>query len=123
MVDGRPEGGASIDVDVADRCQAPVLGLAATYAVERSAGSWGRVAVAGAAGEERTNLVLDASNPVCQLVFGVDPPGQHHLHEDSHGRVQAQALAHLDSNKQTHRFRYHWRWVKDPRPPVWDKIA
>ena len=115
--------GASITVDVADRCHSPVLGLAATYAVERSSGTWGRVDVAGSTTDDQANLVLDASNPVCHLIFAVDPPGRHHLHEDSHGRVQAQALAHLDPKDQTHRLRYHWRWVKDPRPPVWDVIA
>ena len=115
--------GASVAVDVADRCHSPVLALAATYAVERSPGSWGRIAVTGSTDEDQTNLVLDAANPVCHLIFSVDPPGHHQLHEDSHGRIQAQALANVDLNNQTHRFRYHWRWVKDPRPPVWDKIA
>ena len=115
--------GASISVDVADRCHSPVQALAATYAVERSPGLWGRVAVNGSVDENQGNLVLDASNPVCHLIFSVDPPGRHHLHEDSHGRIQAQALAQVDPKDQTHRFRYLWRWVKDPRPPVWNVTA
>lgn len=115
------EGGATIDVDVADRCLAPMHALAATYAVDASHGQWGTVTATDRQGREHTNIVLDASNPVCHLVFEVDPPGRTALDAGNLARVRVQALAHLDPSQNTQRFRYRWSWVKDPRPAIWDR--
>ena len=117
------EGGATIDVDVADRCLAPTHALAATYEVATSPGQWNAVAATDPAGREQTNIVLDASDPVCHLVFAVDPPGLAALDAASPARVRVQALAHLDPSQQTQRFRYRWRWVKDPRPTNPDRAT
>ncbi len=116
-------GGATIDVDVADRCLRPIHALAATYAVDASHGQWGSVNVTDPDGQEHTNIVLDASNPVCHLVFEVDLPGQATLEAANLARIRVQALAKLDPSQQTHRFRYRWNWVKDPRPAVWDRTT
>ncbi len=118
-------GGATIDVDAADRCLSPVLALAATYSVEASNGEWGSQAVSDpvpdAAG--RSKLSIQCAHPVCRLTFEVDPPGRHAVEEAGHGMVRVQAISTAELSDHTHRFRYRWSWERDPHPSVWDHNA
>lgn len=126
----RPHG-AVIDVDVADRCRQPVEYLAATYLVEPTPGAYtGEArapsdpdAEAGPAAAARDAIVLTCERPHGRLIFEADPPGRPMAEEAGHGAVRLQALAHVIESNQTHRFRYRWRWVTDPRPSIWDHTA
>ena len=124
----RPHG-AVIDIDVADRCRAPVAYLAATYTIEPSPGVWTQETHAQADPDSATDpavaarsaLVLTCEHPHARLIFEADHPARHAAEEAGHGAVRVQALAHTNPADQTHRFRYRWRWVNDPHPDVWDR--
>ena len=126
-VQERPHG-AVVDVDVADRCLAPVEYLAATYHVEASHGSWTEETHAESdpgstidpAVAARRAIVLTCEHPHARLIFEADHPGRHLAEEAGHGSVRVQALAHAAAADRTHRFRYRWRWVNDSRPSLWD---
>ena len=126
----RPHG-AVIDVDVADRCRAPVEYLAATYLVEPTAGAYSSEdharsdpdAADDPAVAARAAIVLTCDHPHSRLIFEADAPGRHLAEEAGHGAVRLQALAHVADAALTHRFRYRWRWVTDPRPSIWDHTA
>ena len=118
-IEDRPHG-AVVDVDVADRCRAPVEYLAATYNVDGSPGTWSEEATAAGDPAARRALVLTCEHPHARLSFEADHPGRHLVEEAGHGAVRVQALAHTAAGERTHRFRYRWRWVTDPRPSLWD---
>ena len=120
----RPHG-AVVDVDVADRCRRPVEYLAATYLVEPTPGQYASEdhAAPDPAVAARSAIVLTCEHPHSRLIFEADHPGRHLAEEAGHGAVHLQALAHIIDSGQTHRFRYRWRWITDPRPSIWDHTA
>jgi hypothetical protein len=92
-----------LDVDVADRCRAPVSSLAATYMVHLSsselvAAGPHEIAWAGTAlGDGRLELECDL-------------PATLALAEAGRQATRVQALAAIDPATSTHRLRYRWRW-------------
>jgi hypothetical protein len=93
-----------LDVDIADRCRAPVAILAATYTVKLDASSladanrrsvtWDRV------GRGNGRLELTALAPSTLV-----------LAEAGRSAMRVQVLAAIEPGGFTHRFRYRWRWA------------
>ncbi|MBV8554656.1 MAG: hypothetical protein JO116_03765 [Planctomycetaceae bacterium] len=100
-----PGAGVVIDVDVADRCRAPIAVLAATYLVRLGSGA-----------------LLDAGPD--RVVWGGGPLDQGRLEFTTEGgpdtvalaeagrqAARVQALARLQPTTFTQRLRYQWRWT------------
>ncbi len=96
-----------LEIDVADRCRAPVSWLGATYLVRlgsselvdagRQAIIWSGTPAHGASAPE-------------QLELTCDPPGSVALAEAGRSASRVQVLAALGPAVFTHRLRYRWRW-------------
>jgi hypothetical protein len=105
--DPEAPGFVLLDVDVADRCRAPVSSLAATYLVGLGSG-------------DLADASLQAilwSCPVLgsgRLELRCDPPGSLALAEAGRHATRVQALAALSTAAFTHRLRYRWRWESNP---------
>jgi hypothetical protein len=95
-----------LDVDVADRCRAHVVTLAATYNVRLDSGA-----------------LIDASpQAITWDAFGPDErrlelvaiaPSTLALAEAGRNATRVQVLAAIDSGSFTHRLRYRWRWTSN----------
>jgi hypothetical protein len=95
-----------LDVDVADRCRAHVVTLAATYNVRLDSGA-----------------LIDASpHAITWDAFGPDErrlelvavaPSTLALAEAGRNATRVQVLAAIDSGSFTHRLRYRWRWTSN----------
>jgi hypothetical protein len=102
--DERSGGDASIDVDVADRCQGLVEKLAATYTVDARSDALVDADQFGAAWDYEPG----------RLTFAVVSPGQFTLAEAGRRATQIQAIAEPDSKSATRRLRYQWHWQTVP---------
>lgn len=107
------EHGTTIDVDVADRCSAPIEALAATYLIEASAAHL-------AAGEVNS---LEWHHPETRVIFEPEAPTTVAAHESGQGSIRFQALARLDPSLQTQRFRYRWIWTHPAAHPIWGRYV
>ncbi len=100
-----PVAGVVIEVDVADRCRAPIAVLAATYLVRLGSGT-----------------LLDAGPD--RVIWGGGPLGQGRLEFTTEGgpdtvalaeagrqAARVQALARLQPTTFTQRLLYQWRWT------------
>ncbi len=94
---------AVLDIDVADRCRAPVSSLAATYLVRLGSG-----ALADANPQAIT--WRGSPEPELELDFRCDPPGTLGIAEAGRTGTRVQAVAAIDPGVFTHRLRYRWRW-------------
>jgi hypothetical protein len=101
--DPESPGHLVLDFDVADRCRAPVLSLAATYLVRLGSSEL----VDASPHSIVWNLGMIAPG---QLELGCDPPAGLALAEAGRRATRVQALAAMDSATFTHRLRYRWRW-------------
>jgi hypothetical protein len=96
-----------LEIDVADRCRAPVSSLAATYLVRLGSNdladasahaiTWSGPAIGSGAG--------------C-LELRCHPPGTVALAEAGRHATGVQVLAAIDPAVFTHRLRYRWRWER-----------
>jgi hypothetical protein len=100
-----------LDIDLADRCRAPVNALAATYEVLLAPGD---LIDAGARRIVWTGSMLGAGT----LELFADPPGQLAIAESGPRAVRAQVLAPIDPGSFTQRCLYHWRWTPLDRPAL-----
>ena len=94
------EGGAVLDVDVADRCRAPIEALACTYWVDARSGD---LLGAGPSG-------IQWSLASGRLDFEASEPGSVQLSEAGRRATRVQANASLVPGAYTHRCLYRWRW-------------
>jgi len=96
-----------LDIDVADRCRAPVESLAATYLVRLDSGALvdagPKMIVWNLGGPSRGRLEFDAEPP---SVLALAEAGLH--------ATRVQALAGIQPGTFTHRLRYRWRWTSVP---------
>jgi hypothetical protein len=96
-----------VDIDVADRCRAPVESLAATYLVRLDSGALAdaspRMIAWNPSGPSRARLELD-----------VEPPSVLALAEAGRHATRVQALAAIQPGTYTHRLRYRWFWTSVP---------
>lgn len=93
-------GGATLEVDVADRCRRPVEFLAATYLVERTSSDLidaGPMAIEW--GVDRGQLRLEAAGA-----------GRVGLAEAGRRATRAQAEGVVSPASHTHRLAYRWAW-------------
>ena len=96
-----------LEIDVADRCRAPVAALAATYLVRLGSSELAdavqdAITWSGSAAEsERGPHILE---------LRCDPPGSLALAEAGRNATRVQVLAAIDPALFTHRLRYRWRW-------------
>jgi hypothetical protein len=104
-------GSVQLDIDLADRCRAPVNALASTYEVLLAPGD---LIDAGARRIVWSGGALGAGT----LELCADPPGRLAIAESGPRAVQAQVLAPIDSNSFTQRCLYHWRWTPADRPEL-----
>ena len=96
-----------VDIDVADRCRAPVESLAATYLVRLDS---------GALADASPRMI--AWNPFspsrARLEVEVEPPSVLALAEAGRHATRVQALAAIQPGTFTHRLRYRWFWTSVP---------
>lgn len=95
---------AVADFDIADRCRAPVLSLAATYLVLCPIGA------ITAADPSIIAWGLDGRHEG-RLELAVDPPATLALAEAGRHATRVQALAATSPGGFTHRLHYRWRWT------------
>lgn len=91
-----------LDVDLADRCRAPVASLAATYLVRLGGGDL--------ADANDTSVTWSVAG-LDRLELTCDIPGRLALAEAGRTATRVQALAGLHPTLFTHRLRYRWRWL------------
>jgi hypothetical protein len=91
------------DVDVADRCRAPVIFLAATYVVRLSSSE-----LVGAGPHEVAWVGTELGDG--RLEFECDLPSSLALDEAGRTATRVQVLAAVEPLTSTHRLRYRWRW-------------
>jgi hypothetical protein len=90
-----------LDIDIADRCRAPIESLAATYLVRLDSGA----------------LVDAGPNMIAwnllqgRLELDAEPPSVLALAEAGRHATRVQALAAIQPGTFTHRLRYRWRWT------------
>jgi hypothetical protein len=90
-----------LDIDIADRCRAPVESLAATYLVRLDS---------GAPVDAGPNMIV--WNPLQgRLELDAEPPSVLALAEAGRHATRVQALAEIQPGTFTHRLRYRWRWT------------
>jgi hypothetical protein len=92
-----------LEIDVADRCRAPVSALAATYLVRL-----GSSVLTGA-----SPRAIAWSEPG-SLELSCEPPATLAMAEAGRQATRVQALATIDPLLFTHRLRYRWRWASSP---------
>jgi hypothetical protein len=92
-----------LEIDVADRCRAPVLSLAATYLVRLGSG-----ALLDANPQRIT--WRDSTESELELDLRCDPPSLLGLAEAGRTGTRVQAVAALAPGIFTHRLCYCWRW-------------
>lgn len=97
------EGGALVEVDVADRCRSAVSGLGATYVVDLPSGDL-READAG-------RLAWEPGTAAGSLMFEAVGPTRLAFAEAGRRATRAQADAPIDPADRTHRLAYRWRWM------------
>lgn len=100
-----------LDVDLADRCRAPVASLAASYALRLDGGS-----LIDAGESAITWRVPDLGPGFDRLELRCDAPGTLALSERGRAATRVQILAGLHPTFFTHRLRYRWRWSAGPAP-------
>jgi hypothetical protein len=101
----RPDG-LMLDVDVADRCRAPVENLAATYTVRLDSGA---LADAGPRA-----ILWDKSGPGAgRLELDAVAPSTLALAEAGRTATRVQILAAIQPGSYTHRLHYRWRWTSN----------
>jgi hypothetical protein len=105
VVTARCDGpSALIELDVADRCRAPIEVLAATYVLPLGSSALldaaaGQIVWGGAAlGQGRLELAVGSAGEVA-------------LAEAGRQATRVQALARLDPTTHTQRLVYSWRWT------------
>ncbi len=96
-----------LEIDVADRCRAPVLALAATYLVRLGSSE---LAAAGQHAITWSGSAPDANSGPKRLELRCDSPGSLALAEAGRNATRVQVVAAIDSTVFTHRLRYRWRW-------------
>jgi hypothetical protein len=96
-----------VDIDVADRCRAPVESLAATYLVRLDSG-----ALADASPRMIAWNPFDPSR--ARLELDVESPSVLALAEADRHATSVQALAVIRPGTFTHRLRYRWFWTSVP---------
>jgi hypothetical protein len=96
-----------LEIDVADRCRAPVSVLAATYLVRLGSSE---LADAGPHVITWSVPAPDAGSGPKGLELRCDSPGTVALAEAGRNATRVQALAAIDPAVYTHRLRYRWRW-------------
>ena len=96
---------ATLEVDLADRCRAPVSSLAATYLVRLGAGALAQ------ADPQRIRW-CETTEHSLELELRCEPPGLLGLAEAGRTGTRVQAVAAIAPGVFTHRLRYswHWRW-------------
>jgi hypothetical protein len=96
--------GVALDVDIADRCRAPVESLGATYLVALDSGAL------EAADPARIAWRVDApTRGRLELVAG--PQASLALAEAGRSATRVQIVATIQPGTFTHRLRYGWRWT------------
>ena len=101
--------GASITVEVADRCRLEVAALASTYVVSLSSS------------ELRDATTAEASwdlgpDPPSILTFNVEPPSLLGLREAGRRASHVQAAARIEAGGATHCWSYSWSLRRSPSP-------
>jgi hypothetical protein len=96
-----------LEIDVADRCRAPVSALAATYLV--------RLGSSELADASQHAIIWSGSAPAAELgskrlELRCDSPSSLALAEAGRNATRVQILAAIDPTVFTHRLRYRWRW-------------
>jgi hypothetical protein len=92
-----------LEIDVADRCRAPVSALAATYLVRLGSSGLSGASSQSVAWSEPANLELRC-----------DPPSTLAIAEAGRQATSVQANAAIHPLLFTHRLRYRWRWARSP---------
>ncbi len=105
--DQESAGSVVLEIDVADRCRAPVLALAATYLVRLGSSE---LADAGQHSITWTGFAPEPEPGPTRLELRCDPPGSLALAEAGRNATRVQVLAAIDPALFTHRLRYRWRW-------------
>jgi hypothetical protein len=96
-----------LDIDVADRCRAPVESLAATYLVRLDSGA---LVDAGP-----QMIVWNPAGPSpARLELIAEPPSLLALAEPGRQATRVHALAAIQPGTFTHRLGYQWRWTGVP---------
>jgi len=96
-----------LEIDVADRCRAPVSALAATYLVRFGSSE---LADAGQHAITWSGSAPEAEPGPQRLELRCDSPGSVALAEAGRNATRVQVLAAIDPTVFTHRLRYRWRW-------------
>ncbi len=98
-----------LEIDVADRCRAPVSALAATYLVRLGSSE---LADAGRHAITWSGLAPEPEQGPGpgRLELRCDPPGSLALAEAGRNASSVQVVAAIDPNVFTHRLCYRWRW-------------
>jgi hypothetical protein len=94
------EGKVVLEFDVADRCRAPMVGLAATYRVDRQAGDLREADTSRVAWDKGGTLLLEAIGRATLV-----------LAEAGRAAMRVQVNAPLGNVDPTHRLAYRWAWV------------
>jgi len=102
-----PEKLVVLEIDVADRCRAPVSALASTYLVRLGSSE---LADAGQYAITWSGFAPEAEPGPGKLELRCDPPGSLALAEAGRNATRVQVLAAIDRDVFTHRLRYRWRW-------------
>lgn len=101
------EGAVVLEVDLVDRCRAPVTALASTYRVELDSGALEHADSSGIIWQRPEW----AARRLRFLPWGpVERPVRIALAEAGRGATQVQAEAMLDAHGSTQRWFYQWRW-------------
>jgi hypothetical protein len=99
---------AVVEFDIADRCRAEVVWLAATYQLRLPSSD---LSDAGPHAITWRRAVPDAGIRTACLELGCDPPASLALAEAGRQATRVQALAAIETALFTHRLRYRWRWA------------
>lgn len=95
------EAGATLDVDVADRCRSPIEALAATYQAGPTSAEFD--------GDPRSSFAWTLGG--ARLALEAGPHASLAVESAGYGpSLLTQVVAGLDPASHTHRLRYRWRW-------------